>query len=114
MKREMEKVRELLLWMEAQDEWLFTYHDLPGLPDMNATIGYAQMLLSGGYLESTQQGVVRISWTGYEFLEKIGDPDIWQKTKAGAAEVGSWSIKLLGDLAAGFIRAKAIELGLPL
>lgn len=114
MKRDMESVRELLLWMEAQDEWMFTYHHLPEMPDMNGSIAYAQMLLSGGLLESSQQGVVRISWEGYEFIEKIRDPEVWRKTKEGAASVGSWSVKLLGDVAAGFIRAKAIEFGLPI
>lgn len=114
MKRDMDKVRDLLLWMEAQDEWMFTYHELPGMPDTNGAIAYAQLLLSGGYLESTQKGVVRVSWDGYELLEKIRDPEIWQKTKAGATKVGSWSVKMLGDIAAGLIRAKAVELGLPL
>lgn len=56
----------------------------------------------------------RLTWQGHEFVDEVRDPEIWRKTKEGAEKVGSWSIKLLGELAAGFVRAKAAELGLPL
>lgn len=77
-------------------------------------VGYIQLLLSGGLLESSQRSVYRISWAGHEFLDSVRDPEIWRKTKDGATKVGSWSLKLLGEMATGFVRAKAVELGLPL
>jgi hypothetical protein len=114
MKRDMDIIRDLLLWMEEQPEHMFLYGELPEFGPNYATIAHAQMLLSGGYLEQSQQQTLRISWEGHEFLEKVRDPEVWTKTKAGAAKVGSWSIKLLGDIATGYVRAKAGELGLPM
>jgi Hypothetical protein (DUF2513) len=114
MKRDMDTIRELLLWMEKQPDNVFFYADLPDMGGREFTIAHAQMLLSGGYLEQSQQRTLRVSWQGYEFLEQVRDPDIWTKAKTGAGKVGSWSIKLLGDLAAGYVRAKAAELGLPI
>lgn len=114
MKRDMDVVRDLLLWMEAQDDHLFMLGELPHMGSFNATLAHVQMLESGGYLERTPNGAYRISWLGFEFLDKVRDAEIWRKTKDGAQKVGSWSVKLLGDLATGYIRAKATELGLPI
>lgn len=114
MKRDMDAIRSLLLWMEEQPVGIFGYHDLPPLPDGMATIEYVQMLKFGGYLAETQRGFFRITWEGHELLDKMRDEEIWAKTKAGASKVGSWSVKLLGELASGLIRQKAVELGLPL
>ena len=56
----------------------------------------------------------RITWAGHEFLDTVRDPEIWRKTKNGADQLGSWTIKILADMASGYVRAKAQELGLPL
>jgi hypothetical protein len=99
--------------MEAQDQDAFMFQFLPDMPDHDSTMAHAQMLVSGGFIDVSGH-TIRISWAGYEFLDSVRDPDIWRKTKAGAEKMGSWTIKLLADLATGFIKAKAIELGLPL
>ena len=70
------------------------------LPDANTEYGY---LLQDAELK----------WAGHEFLNEIRDPEIWRKTKAGAAKVGSWSLSIIGALAKGFAMQKAQELGLP-
>jgi hypothetical protein len=57
---------------------------------------------------------LKLTWSGYEFLDKIRDPEIWRQTKAGASKVGVWSVAMLGELAVGFAKAKAAELGIPL
>lgn len=114
MKRDMDTLRSLLLWMEEQETDMFILQMLPGLPDHYATVAYVQMLKSGGFLDQSSQGTLRVSWMGYEFLDKVRDPEIWRKTKDGAEKVGSWSVKLLADLATGYIKAKAVELGLPI
>lgn len=113
MKRNMDTIRTLLLWMEEQDTDMFMFQTLPHLPDYESTLGHAQMLISGGFIEVSNRHTLRVSWAGHEFLDKVRDPEIWRQTKAGAEKVGSWSVKFLGELAAGFIKAKAIELGLP-
>ncbi|EPM4288786.1 DUF2513 domain-containing protein [Vibrio alginolyticus] len=43
---------------------------------------------------------------GHEFLENIRDPEVWNKTKAGAREVGSFGFDLIKDLAKGFIKTE--------
>ncbi|MBD2841317.1 DUF2513 domain-containing protein [Erythrobacter rubeus] len=55
-----------------------------------------------------------MTWEGHEFLDKVRDPEIWRKTKKGASELNSWGVKLIGEMATGYIRAKATELGIPL
>lgn len=114
MKRNMDTVRDLLLWMEEKNEHLFLLGELPHMDTFNATLAHVQLLESGGLLERAPSSAYRISWSGYEFLDKVRDPEIWRKTKEGAEKVGSWSVKLLADIASGFIRAKAAEMGLPL
>jgi len=114
MKRDMNIIRDLLLWMEQQDEGFFIYQMLPPMPDAQSTMEHVQMMISGGFIDQTSQKAFRISWAGHEFLDKVRDEEIWQKTKEGANKIGAWSVKLLGELATGFVRQKAIELGLPL
>ena len=114
MKRDMDLIREILLWMEGEGNGAFLPTEFPPLANPQVLMEHLQILKSGGLLETAGKFGVRISWEGHEFVDKVRDPEIWQKTKDGASKVGSWSIKLLADLAAGFIRAKAAELGLPL
>lgn len=117
MKRDMDKVRSVLLALEAHDGPFVTTFDTPALGDTESgkeTVEYILMLQSAGFLESSQRSVYRISWSGHEFLDSVRDPEIWRKTKDGANKLGSWSLKLLGELAVGFARAKAQEIGLPI
>ncbi len=117
MRRDMDKVRSVMLALEADDSPFMMTMDTPAIGDTEdgrETVEYIVMLHSAGFLESSQRSVYRISWTGHEFLDSVRDPEIWQKTKEGASKVGSWSMKLLGDLAVGFARAKAQQLGLPI
>lgn len=112
----MDKVRGVMLALEAEDGPFFMTLDTPamgGTEDVRETVEYIMMLHSAGFLESAQRNVYRISWAGHEFLDSVRDPEIWQKTKEGAGKVGSWGVKLLADMATGFIRAKAQDLGLP-
>lgn len=113
MKRNMDTIRSLLLWMEEQDTDMFIFQMLPPLPDFEATMGHAKMLISGGFIDVSDRYTLRMSWSGHEFLDKVRDPEIWRQTKEGASKVGSWSVKFLGELATGFLKAKAVELGLP-
>jgi hypothetical protein len=39
-------------------------------------------------------------------LSRQGAPEIWAKTKEGTKLAGSFSLKLLGDLATGFVKTK--------
>ncbi|WP_346033552.1 DUF2513 domain-containing protein [Erythrobacter westpacificensis] len=114
MKRDMDLIREILLWMENQDDDAFFFIHIPDFGRHEDTIGHVLMLKSAGFLYESQKGVLRMSWEGHEFLDKVRDEEIWRKTKEGANKMESWSVKLLGELATGYIKLKAAELGLPL
>lgn len=119
MKRDMELIRQILLAAEDHDE--AHVYSFPATVKASALQiqDHLRILRDAGFLahEKTLAGGRlgwRLTWAGHEFIDEIRDPEIWRKTKEGADKVGSWSIKLLGELASGFVRAKAIELGLPI
>lgn len=115
MKRDMELIRDMLLWMEGQDDRLFIFNQFPVFnQDSEATIGHIALLKSAGFLDEPRKGFLRVTWEGHEFIEKVRDPEIWSKTKDGASKIGSWGIKILGELASGYLKQKAGELGIPL
>ena len=51
-------------------------------------------------------------WSGHEFLDSIRDQEVWDKTKQGVKSVGSWTVSLVGELAKGYLKQKAIDIGL--
>lgn len=110
----MDTVREMLLWMEEQETPFFSLSDTPIFDTREKTHGHIALLLSGGFIHDKDGHSYRMSWEGHEFLDKIRDPEIWSKTKEGASKLGSWSVKLLGEMATGYIKIKATELGLPI
>lgn len=125
MKRDMDLVRSILLRLEESEKIRNDAGVLKDLSDEYAIQGHLEMLQDAGFLEQKNWkpfpnkgfGVRlgwRITWAGHEFLDTVRDPEIWRRTKSGAEKLGSWSIKLLGEMASGFIRMRAQELGLPI
>lgn len=127
MKRDMDLVRSLLLVIEASEDPKFP-KVLTATHEASLN-GYAAdqihehlVLMAGGNLisrgfapdGSSSHQFLRVAWAGYEFLEGVRDPEIWKKTKAGAAKVGAISFTLMLELAAGYAKAKAQALGLPM
>jgi hypothetical protein len=122
MKRDMDLIREILLWLEAQPIQLDEVFQLGGEGGDFTPPGYtpdqieahATLMLGAGLVEGpksqTDDGiwVFRITWAGYDFIEAVRDPKIWQRTKQGAASAGGFTVELLGDLAKGFLK-KQIE-----
>lgn len=125
MKRDMDLIRELLLKLEGLDNKpgsiysLTAYEDLPiegrtpdqidyhmgllyeaGLLDSGDSIN---RMMSGGWLFS------RLSWSGHEFLDSIRDPEVWRRTKEGASKVGGWTVGLLKDISAAYLKYLAKE-----
>jgi hypothetical protein len=117
MKRDMDLVRMLLLKIEAGKKQ--TMSDLVnaecriGDPE---DIGYhLRMLIKEagvvtGIDVCTCDGDhwihLELTWFGHEFLDDIRDPEIWRRTKEGAASIGSFSIDTLRELAKGFVKHK--------
>ncbi|MBB3775319.1 hypothetical protein FHS52_001262 [Erythromicrobium ramosum] len=122
MKRDMDLVRDILLAVEAAPMHLRDAVLIDGR-DPELVKGHTHLLVEAGLLRqpfsrSHGSAVVfsglTLTWDGHEFLETIRDGKIWEKTKSGAGQLGSWSIGLMGELAKGAIRQKAAEIGLAL
>lgn len=119
MKRDMDLIREILLTIEAEGD-----PELPGLPELPSwsaerVVYHVRLLREAGLVNavdaSTLDGEdyiqVGMSWGGHEFLEKVRDSEVWIKTKASAAKVGSFSISLIAELAKAALLSKAQSLG---
>lgn len=120
MKRDMDLVRELALWLERKDD-----HAVRKPQDIEidgysfGQIGYhlnrmyEAGLISGEVLKSksTQDRIIEVwpfdlSWAGHEFVDSVRDPEIWAKTKAGIHVAGGFSLDLIKALAKGFLKKK--------
>jgi hypothetical protein len=55
-----------------------------------------------------------MTWLGHEFLDSVRDPDIWRKTKEGASVAGSIGFEIVLEIAKGWARQKAQNIGIPL
>jgi hypothetical protein len=122
MKRDMDLVRNLLLEIESTDRILYFSH-LSEAVRLRGTSSYDLdyhicLLHEAGLIQALERKglssigpwtVQRLTWDGHEFLDTIRDPEIWSKTKAGAAAAGAWSIGLLKDIGTGYIKMKAKE-----
>lgn len=116
MKRDMDKVRSLLLALEERQKPYFMMMNperLAGIADAGEMVEYIMMLTSGGLLEKNGSAY-RISWRGHEFLDSVRDPEIWTKTKEGVSKIGSFSFSMVAEIAIGYAKAKAASLGLPM
>lgn len=91
MKRDVDKVRSVMLALEGYDGPFLMTMDTPALGDTKdgqEAVEYILMLNSPGFLESSQHSVYRISWAGHEFLDSVRYPEIWRKTKRGCWQIG--------------------------
>lgn len=124
MRRDMDLIRELLLKLEAismtpgsvvhmmpDDEEIRVDGVAPGAIEY-----HAKLLLEAGLIDSGTSRAMRgitfrsLTWAGHDFLDAIRDPEIWAKTKKGAAAAGGFTMDLLRDLAKGFIKRQVEEL----
>lgn len=55
-----------------------------------------------------------MTWAGHDYLDAVRDPEIWSKTKSGAAKVGGATFEMVKAIAIGYAKHKASELGIPL
>ncbi len=78
---------------------------------------HVELLANAEFLTAIERGAtgvyewwpIALTWQGHDFLDSIRDPEIWQKTKTGAASAGSWTFNLLKDLATAYAKAKIRE-----
>lgn len=121
MKRDPDLIRKLLLRFEQTEEVRLSRKDL-------AIDGYGEeqirlhldLLEEKGWLDHhiihMAGGLTRFdtgyrpTHDGYDFLDSVRDPQIWEKTKQGARKVGALSLDVLSDIAKGIIKKKIADL----
>ena len=119
MNRDMDRIRDLLLYIEKEPifdglHWVVT--DTPadfGTPDRPIEeVGYhLNLLIEAGFLKG-KPGVLilpqvcKLTWQGHEFLDDIRDPDIWSKIKQRIAGLPSVALNVVAALAEAEIRKK--------
>lgn len=121
MKRDPDLLRQLATTLEGHKSWAAHFDDIsPQGMNANTVVGHLKLMEDAGLVDPVRAGPVasvmgyRLTWQGHEFLEKTRDPEIWEKTKAGAAKVGTFSIPFIIEVAGGYLKAKAAELGIPM
>lgn len=118
MKRDMDLVRALLLFVESDPKFdgrgAIPCFDAKGLGfeqwSNQEVMYHLDMLLDAGYLTGKRSSIAPIvsglSMPGHDFLDSVRDPVIWEKTKDAAKSAGGFTLTLLGDLAKGFLRTQ--------
>ena len=128
MKRDMDLVRDLMLYFEAKSE-------VPGIHSEDVDIdGYTEtqiglhlnIMAEAGFLvcepyrsTTNPDRIVRtfvfdLSWKGHEYLDTIRDPAVWKRTKSVLGKVGNWSFGLALEVAKALAISEAKKLGLPI
>ena len=113
MKRDMDLIRDLLMYVEEHHNGAETlridYNHFSGF-DSNAVYGHLSLLTEAGVLIGHHQSYNEnpktkgLSWDGHDFLGSVRDPEIWRKTKAAGEKVGGWTVGLLVEYAKGLIK----------
>jgi hypothetical protein len=120
MTRDMDLVRTLLIQIAADPKYdgPSSYHVMAddfviegfGYEEIDYHLG---LMIEAGLLHGQRMGSPGFvmkgpTWEGHEFLDTVRDPEVWAKTKKGAAAAGGFTIDLLKDLAKGLVK-KQIE-----
>ncbi len=118
----MDLIRDLLLRLESlplarHDVWVINADDeqlrfdeyTVGQVDYHLSLLHeAGLINDGGAGSLTGYGFPRLSWEGHDLIDSVRDPELWKKTKSGAMTAGGFTMKLIADLAKGFLK-KQIE-----
>lgn len=121
VQRDMDLVRSIMLAIEDTTAPI-DLNDLRktlGDPDEAKLVQHIRLLSDeAGYIQGvpahSNSGynwlAMDLTWNGHEFLESIRDPEIWRQTKAGAKSAGSFSIKVIADIAKAIIKDRVDKL----
>jgi hypothetical protein len=90
MKRNWELIREILVKAEELNEQEYFGEDSFNDSDTNEVAHHLVLLDKAGFIEAINNGGMNhqtrictgLTWDGYEFLDKIRDKTVWNKTKA--------------------------------
>ncbi|WP_337267874.1 DUF2513 domain-containing protein [Oryzifoliimicrobium ureilyticus] len=116
MKRDDEFIRKILLDLEDSAEISI----LAGLEvgpdeDEEKLFYHLQLLCDAGLMVEMQRSVFRMTNQGHDFVAAVRTEGIWNKTKAGASQLGGVTLGILKDIAVSYLKQEAKKtLGLDL
>lgn len=128
MKRDMDLVRDLLLYFEAKTELAGIHAEDVEIEGYSETqiglhlniMAEAGLLICEPFRSSTNPDrfirifVFDLSWKGHEYLDTIRDPKIWKRTKSTLGRIGNWSFAIALDIAKSLALSEARKLGFTL
>ena len=109
MKRDDDFLRDLLLKLEADDDWM---QILPGetLSHSNEESKeryHLELAADSGFVTAVGQSTFRLTAQGHDYLDAIRDEGIWMKTKSLVSEAGgNATLEIVKTLAVGFLKKK--------
>src|SRR4051812_28519597 len=122
MKRDMDLVRDILLFLEERKSPSSIKPDAFPMEGRSASdiqyqlnLIYQAGLINGEPTKSsTSDRLISVlpfdlTWQGHEFLDTVRDPEIWRKAKAGAASAGTASIEFIWGMAKALISSAIKE-----
>lgn len=114
MKRDDDYMRQLLLDIEAGEDWSFDNILWVEADDEDEKRHFHVLLLAdAGFLVRYGRDSYRISNSGHDFLALTRRSESWEATKKAAGHVGGASLQMLLRVAEGLARQKLSEMGLP-
>jgi len=118
MKRDMDLIRDLLLFVESEPGFDGNHGFVPNVPsEVGSThstkeISYhLDLLMKEGFLSGMPRLaktpiISGLTWKGHEFLDDIRDPSIWDKTKERAKGLTSIGLAFIWEVAKAEIRTR--------
>lgn len=119
MTRDMNLIRELLLYLEAFDMGgkpaeILSHQKTEGLSELcspDELEYHYNQLISAGYIDGKLVGYGgllfrSLTWDGHEFLDAVRDKEIWELTKNAADKVGGAGVEIIFDIAKGFAKTQ--------
>ena len=116
MKRDDEYIRELLFEAEESNEpyqMAVLYMNMP--PEELKRHQHFELMVDAGLFQAVNSGVYRMTNQGHDYLNAIRNDTVWEKTKAGASQLGGATLGIMKDIAISYLKQELSEkLGLPL
>lgn len=113
MKRDMDLIREILLAIERLDTG--TDDDVVVVVEgrePHMVNAHLRLLAEAGFIDAHEIPddaaefshfvPTRLTWSGHEFLDAVRNPEVWRRTKAGAAKAGGAGIEFMWELAKAY------------
>ena len=117
MKRDMDLVRSLLLYLEQKpgpEHTAAATIQIEGREELeiqyHLNLLYQAGMINGEAVRSSTSDRIiyvlpfELTWTGHEFLESVRDPEIWRNAKATASTAGTAGADFLWGIAKELVK----------